>query len=174
MISKKKEFSLCPLLPQTSDSSFGVVSSFACPNLHHITHRITPPHRSSELCMELVNIPVLSWATIQLFVFHDLPFFPVWILNYWWCGFFLGGFSIFWYLERWRSGDYTTKITEWMELQKRMRIYKLGSLPPSLLVFARNIAPVDHRWNQHGLHGDNFHGESSGTSSCKIEEIKDE
>lgn len=61
-------------------------------------------------------------------------------------------------LERWRDGDYTTKITEWMELQKRMRIYELGSLPPFLLVFAGHIAPVDHRWNQHGLGGDNFHG----------------
>ncbi|KAH7566464.1 hypothetical protein ACOSQ2_023280 [Xanthoceras sorbifolium] len=61
-------------------------------------------------------------------------------------------------LERWREGDYTTKITEWMELQKRMRIYELGSLPPFLLVFAGNIAPVDHRWNQHGLGGDNYRG----------------
>ncbi|XVF73683.1 hypothetical protein PTKIN_Ptkin13bG0002300 [Pterospermum kingtungense] len=54
-------------------------------------------------------------------------------------------------LDRWREGDYTTKIEEWMELQKRMRIYELGSLPPFLLVFAGNIVPVDHRWNQHGL-----------------------
>ncbi|KAL0350576.1 UNVERIFIED_CONTAM: putative galacturonosyltransferase-like 1 [Sesamum radiatum] len=61
-------------------------------------------------------------------------------------------------LKRWRAGDYTTKIVEWMELQKRMRIYELGSLPPFLLVFAGNIAPVDHRWNQHGLGGDNFRG----------------
>ncbi|XP_057449431.1 probable galacturonosyltransferase-like 2 [Lotus japonicus] len=61
-------------------------------------------------------------------------------------------------LERWRAGDYTTKIQEWMELQKRMRIYELGSLPPFLLVFAGNIGLVDHRWNQHGLGGDNFHG----------------
>lgn len=61
-------------------------------------------------------------------------------------------------LERWRAGDYTTKIVEWMELQKRMRIYELGSLPPFLLVFAGNIAPVDHKWNQHGLGGDNFRG----------------
>nr|GMC57102.1 probable galacturonosyltransferase-like 1 [Ipomoea batatas] len=61
-------------------------------------------------------------------------------------------------LRRWRAGDYTTKIVEWMELQKRMRIYELGSLPPFLLVFAGNIAPVDHRWNQHGLGGDNFRG----------------
>ncbi|KAF5791836.1 putative polygalacturonate 4-alpha-galacturonosyltransferase [Helianthus annuus] len=61
-------------------------------------------------------------------------------------------------LEKWREGDYTTKIVEWMELQKRMRIYELGSLPPFLLVFAGKIAPVDHRWNQHGLGGDNFEG----------------
>ncbi|VFR03668.1 unnamed protein product [Cuscuta campestris] len=61
-------------------------------------------------------------------------------------------------LDRWRAGDYTTKIEEWMELQKRIRIYELGSLPPFLLVFAGKIAPVDHRWNQHGLGGDNFRG----------------
>ncbi|PIA62358.1 hypothetical protein AQUCO_00200392v1 [Aquilegia coerulea] len=47
-------------------------------------------------------------------------------------------------LERWRKGDYTTKIIEWMELQKRMRIYELAS--------------ADHKWNQHGLGGDNFQG----------------
>ncbi|XP_071733246.1 probable galacturonosyltransferase-like 1 [Rutidosis leptorrhynchoides] len=61
-------------------------------------------------------------------------------------------------LQKWRLGEYTRKIEEWMELQKRMRIYELGSLPPFLLVFAGNIAPVDHRWNQHGLGGDNFRG----------------
>ncbi|XP_062157930.1 probable galacturonosyltransferase-like 1 [Alnus glutinosa] len=61
-------------------------------------------------------------------------------------------------LDRWRAGDYTKKIEDWMELQKRMRIYELGSLPPFLLVFAGKIASVDHRWNQHGLGGDNFRG----------------
>lgn len=61
-------------------------------------------------------------------------------------------------LERWRAGEYTEKIEEWMELQKRMRIYELGSLPPFMLVFAGRIAGVDHRWNQHGLGGDNFRG----------------
>ncbi|CAN6582681.1 unnamed protein product [Malus baccata var. baccata] len=61
-------------------------------------------------------------------------------------------------LDRWRGDDYTAKIEEWMELQKRMRIYELGSLPPFLLVFAGKIAPVEHRWNQHGLGGDNFRG----------------
>ncbi|KAK1389366.1 Hexosyltransferase [Heracleum sosnowskyi] len=61
-------------------------------------------------------------------------------------------------LARWRAGDYTRRLEEWMELQKRMRIYELGSLPPFMLVFAGNIAPVDHKWNQHGLGGDNFRG----------------
>ncbi|CAM8908664.1 unnamed protein product [Rhodiola kirilowii] len=61
-------------------------------------------------------------------------------------------------LDRWREGDYTRRIEEWMELQKRMRIYELGSLPPFLLVFAGRIAPVDHKWNQHGLGGDNYRG----------------
>ncbi|XP_023537557.1 probable galacturonosyltransferase-like 1 [Cucurbita pepo subsp. pepo] len=61
-------------------------------------------------------------------------------------------------LSRWRLGDFTAEIEEWMELQKRMRIYELGSLPPFMLVFAGNIVPVDHRWNQHGLGGDNFRG----------------
>ncbi|KAE8701235.1 putative galacturonosyltransferase-like 1 [Hibiscus syriacus] len=61
-------------------------------------------------------------------------------------------------LQRWSAGDYTRKIVEWMEVQKRMRIYELGSLPPFLLVFAGKIAPVEHRWNQHGLGGDNYRG----------------
>uniref|UniRef100_A0A7N0T908 Hexosyltransferase n=1 Tax=Kalanchoe fedtschenkoi TaxID=63787 RepID=A0A7N0T908_KALFE len=61
-------------------------------------------------------------------------------------------------LRRWRAGDYTRRMEEWMELQKRMRIYELGSLPPFLLVFAGEVAPVDHRWNQHGLGGDNYRG----------------
>ncbi|KAK1291668.1 putative galacturonosyltransferase-like 1 [Acorus calamus] len=61
-------------------------------------------------------------------------------------------------LGRWMEGGCTAKIEEWMEMQKRMRIYELGSLPPFLLVFAGRIANVDHRWNQHGLGGDNFRG----------------
>ncbi|CAN6287248.1 unnamed protein product [Urochloa humidicola] len=61
-------------------------------------------------------------------------------------------------LARWRRDGYTARIEEWMELQKRVRIYELGSLPPFLLVFAGRIAAVDHRWNQHGLGGDNYRG----------------
>uniref|UniRef100_A0A0D6QWH0 Hexosyltransferase n=1 Tax=Araucaria cunninghamii TaxID=56994 RepID=A0A0D6QWH0_ARACU len=61
-------------------------------------------------------------------------------------------------LVRWRQGQYTAKIEEWMDLQKMRRIYELGSLPPFLLVFAGHVKPVDHRWNQHGLGGDNFEG----------------
>ncbi|KAG6524414.1 probable galacturonosyltransferase-like 3 [Zingiber officinale] len=62
-------------------------------------------------------------------------------------------------LDRWRAGEYTRKLEFWMEVQKRKaRIYELGSLPPFLLVFAGEVKGVDHRWNQHGLGGDNKEG----------------
>ncbi|XP_021906775.1 LOW QUALITY PROTEIN: probable galacturonosyltransferase-like 4 [Carica papaya] len=61
-------------------------------------------------------------------------------------------------VEKWRKGGYTMKVEEWMAVQKQKRIYHLGSLPPFLLVLAGNIKPVDHRWNQHGLGGDNLEG----------------
>ncbi|EOY03237.1 Galacturonosyltransferase-like 10 [Theobroma cacao] len=59
-------------------------------------------------------------------------------------------------LARWREGDYTRKIERWMRIQKEKRIYKLGSLPPFLLVFGGDVEAIDHRWNQHGLGGDNL------------------
>lgn len=65
-------------------------------------------------------------------------------------------------LEKWRANDYTTAIEEWMELQKRMRIYELGSLPPFLLVFAGEVTAVAQKWNQHGLGGDNYEGHCRG------------
>ncbi|XP_048328743.2 probable galacturonosyltransferase-like 10 [Ziziphus jujuba] len=58
-------------------------------------------------------------------------------------------------LVRWREGDYTSKIENWMQIQKEKRIYELGSLPPFLLVFGGDVEAIDHRWNQHGLGGDN-------------------
>lgn len=61
-------------------------------------------------------------------------------------------------LKKWREGEYIKKIEKWMEIQRKKRIYELGSLPPFLLVFAGNIEPIDHRWNQHGLGGDNVKG----------------
>lgn len=63
-------------------------------------------------------------------------------------------------LGRWRRFSYTKKIERWMGIQKRVgrRIYELGSLPPFLLVFAGHVAPIEHRWNQHGLGGDNVEG----------------
>ncbi|XP_022722316.1 probable galacturonosyltransferase-like 4 [Durio zibethinus] len=61
-------------------------------------------------------------------------------------------------VDKWRNGGYTKKVEEWMALQKQKRIYQLGSLPPFLLVLAGNIKAVNHRWNQHGLGGDNFEG----------------
>lgn len=61
-------------------------------------------------------------------------------------------------LKKWREGDYKAQIEKWMDLQKAQRIYELGSLPPFLLVFGGNIEPIDHKWNQHGLGGDNVKG----------------
>ncbi|PIN04642.1 Polygalacturonate 4-alpha-galacturonosyltransferase [Handroanthus impetiginosus] len=63
-------------------------------------------------------------------------------------------------LGSWRRFGYTRRIERWMEIQKTSisRIYELGSLPPFLLVFAGNVAPIEHRWNQHGLGGDNVRG----------------
>ncbi|KAJ6679251.1 GLYCOSYLTRANSFERASE 8 DOMAIN-CONTAINING PROTEIN [Salix purpurea] len=43
-------------------------------------------------------------------------------------------------LDRWREGDYTTKIEEWMELQKRMRIYELGFIAAILASFCRRYS----------------------------------
>eukprot|EP00262_Sarcandra_glabra_P015429 TRINITY_DN474_c0_g1_i1.p1 TRINITY_DN474_c0_g1~~TRINITY_DN474_c0_g1_i1.p1 ORF type:complete len:365 (-),score=-6.97 TRINITY_DN474_c0_g1_i1:61-1155(-) len=61
-------------------------------------------------------------------------------------------------LVKWRRFAFTRKIERWMEIQKSRRIYELGSLPPFLLVFAGHVAPIEHRWNQHGLGGDNVKG----------------
>ncbi|XP_010481199.1 PREDICTED: probable galacturonosyltransferase-like 5 [Camelina sativa] len=61
-------------------------------------------------------------------------------------------------LKKWRRFKYTKRIERWMEVQKMERIYELGSLPPFLLVFAGHVAPISHRWNQHGLGGDNVRG----------------
>ncbi|XP_019452922.1 PREDICTED: probable galacturonosyltransferase-like 10 [Lupinus angustifolius] len=58
-------------------------------------------------------------------------------------------------LVKWREGDYTKKIEKWMEIQKERRIYELGSLPPFLMVFGGDVEAIGHRWNQHGLGGDN-------------------
>ncbi|XP_060214900.1 probable galacturonosyltransferase-like 3 [Lycium barbarum] len=62
-------------------------------------------------------------------------------------------------LQKWRNDGYTRKLEHWMRVQKRYRIYELGSLPPFLLVFAGNVKQVEHRWNQHGLGGDNLEGQ---------------
>ncbi|KAJ0678422.1 putative polygalacturonate 4-alpha-galacturonosyltransferase [Helianthus annuus] len=65
-------------------------------------------------------------------------------------------------MVKWRGGKYRRRIENWMELQRKKRIYELGSLPPFLLVFAGNIEPIDYRWNQHGLGGDNVKGSCRG------------
>ncbi|XP_052191442.1 probable galacturonosyltransferase-like 7 [Diospyros lotus] len=61
-------------------------------------------------------------------------------------------------LVKWRRFGFTKRIETWMQIQKNGRIYELGSLPPFLLVFAGQVAPIEHRWNQHGLGGDNVVG----------------
>lgn len=61
-------------------------------------------------------------------------------------------------LVKWRRAGYTKRIEKWMNIQKSERIYELGSLPPYLLVFGGRVAPIEHRWNQHGLGGDNVKG----------------
>ncbi|GMH30895.1 hypothetical protein Nepgr_032738 [Nepenthes gracilis] len=61
-------------------------------------------------------------------------------------------------LVKWRRAGYTKRIEGWMEVQKSVRIYELGSLPPFLLLFAGQVAPIEHSWNQHGLGGDNVRG----------------
>lgn len=61
-------------------------------------------------------------------------------------------------LQKWRQGDYDRKLRSWMKVQRNERIYDLGSLPPLMLVFAGDVHAVDHRWNQHGLGGDNDSG----------------
>ncbi|KAL0327819.1 UNVERIFIED_CONTAM: putative galacturonosyltransferase-like 7 [Sesamum angustifolium] len=65
-------------------------------------------------------------------------------------------------LHKWRMSRYTEKLEMWMEIQRKERIYELGSLPPLLLVFAGNIEGIEHRWNQHGLGGDNVNGSCRG------------
>ncbi|XP_021723884.1 probable galacturonosyltransferase-like 3 [Chenopodium quinoa] len=61
-------------------------------------------------------------------------------------------------VNKWRKGGFTSKLENWMRLQKRHRIYQLGSLPPFLLVFGGEVQRIEHRWNQHGLGGDNIRG----------------
>ncbi|KAI5056722.1 hypothetical protein GOP47_0028540 [Adiantum capillus-veneris] len=61
-------------------------------------------------------------------------------------------------LEMWRKWGFSKAIEEWMEVQREIRIYELGSLPPFLLVFAGDVQAIEPRWNQHGLGGDNLKG----------------
>ena len=68
-------------------------------------------------------------------------------------------------LGKWRTQNYCEKIKKWMEIQRKKRIYELASLPPFLLVYGRDVEPIDRRWNQHGLGGDNVRGSCSGPVS---------
>lgn len=61
-------------------------------------------------------------------------------------------------LAKWKKFRDTEMIEGWMEIQREQRIYDLGSLPPFLLVFAGDIAPIDHRWNEVGFSGVSLKG----------------
>jgi lipopolysaccharide biosynthesis glycosyltransferase len=54
---------------------------------------------------------------------------------------------------KWRQHDITSKLLRWMNVQKEgaERIYRLGSLPPFLLVFSGNLKAVEREWNIHDL-----------------------
>ncbi|KAK4382014.1 putative galacturonosyltransferase-like 6 [Sesamum angolense] len=65
-------------------------------------------------------------------------------------------------LHKWRMSGYTQKLEMWIEIKRKERIYELGSLPSLLLVFAGNIEGIEHRWNRHGLGGDNVNGSCRG------------
>ncbi|KAI5008446.1 hypothetical protein ZWY2020_009494 [Hordeum vulgare] len=60
-------------------------------------------------------------------------------------------------VARWRAGGYSRRWRRMAVQKEEKRIYS-PSLPPFLLVLAGEIMPVDHRWNQHGLGGDNAEG----------------
>lgn len=55
--------------------------------------------------------------------------------------------------KRWLAHNVTQKLLHWMDVQKHggERIYRLGSLPPFLLVFSGNLKSVDRNWNLHDL-----------------------
>lgn len=71
-------------------------------------------------------------------------------------------------LRRWWEGKYNRGIEIWMTIQRERRIYNLGSLPPFLLQFAGDVEAIDHRWNQHGLGGDNILGSCSELRSGPV------
>lgn len=60
------------------------------------------------------------------------------------------------------------RIERWMEIHKVERIYEFGSLPLHLLVFARHVAAIEHRWNQHGLGGDNVKGSCRHLRAARV------
>ena len=54
---------------------------------------------------------------------------------------------------KWRKHNITDKLLYWMNVQKygSERIYRLGSLPPFLLVFSGDLKSVEREWNLHDL-----------------------
>ncbi|KAL3515986.1 hypothetical protein ACH5RR_022888 [Cinchona calisaya] len=62
-------------------------------------------------------------------------------------------------LTKWIKFRHTEMMERWMEIQREQRIYNLGSLPPFLLVFAGDIAPINRRWNEVGFGADDLSGD---------------
>ncbi|KAE8656582.1 putative galacturonosyltransferase-like 1 [Hibiscus syriacus] len=52
------------------------------------------------------------------------------------------------------AANHSETTQSWLHLSIAMQT----SRPTLLQLFAGNIVPVDHRWNQHGLGGDNYRG----------------
>nr|CAD1831710.1 unnamed protein product [Ananas comosus var. bracteatus] len=59
-----------------------------------------------------------------------------------------------------------SSTSRWMRVEWRAWIYELGSLPPLMLVFAGREAGIEHRWNQHGLGGDNARPATAAATSA--------
>ncbi|OAY77432.1 putative galacturonosyltransferase-like 7 [Ananas comosus] len=61
-------------------------------------------------------------------------------------------------LDRWRRRGYTRRIERWMEVAERSA-HSTSWVAAALPAGVRGArGPIDHRWNQHGLGGDNVLG----------------
>ena len=144
---------------QTNMNNLLCSSASSCLNLHPTTQRHTLPHKSPDSFMELVNVSELPWAWFHNFkvcfswfaLFPNLDFelLMVWIFFGTLITWFVMGFLYFGILSGRQA--VTTQQRQWNGWSSRSECgsmnWVLSSLSPFLLVFAGNIAPVDHRWN---------------------------
>ncbi|KAK6157704.1 hypothetical protein DH2020_011952 [Rehmannia glutinosa] len=138
-----------PYLRGSIAAVLSVLQHSTCPE-NTVFHFLANPHHHPNLRKTIASTHYFTaefWAN---------PFFSATFKNRNPCYFNTGVMVID--LIKWRKQGFTQKLEYWMRIQKRYRIYELGSLPPFLLVFAGNVEGVEHRWNQHGLGGDNLEG----------------